>query len=71
MKNPLTPAGIEPATFRFVAQHLNHGATAVPHIGLVSIFSFLANVCFAITPTAHLRLPKVLWQLRFSSKFVL
>ena len=22
MKNPLTPAGIEPATFRFVAQHL-------------------------------------------------
>jgi len=30
MKNPLTPAGIEPATFRFVAQHLNHCATAVP-----------------------------------------
>jgi len=30
MKNTLTPAGIEPATFRFVAQHLNHGATAVP-----------------------------------------
>ena len=28
-KNPLTPAGIEPATFRFVAQHLNHCATAV------------------------------------------
>jgi hypothetical protein len=27
MKNPLTPAGIEPATFRFVAQHLNHCAT--------------------------------------------
>jgi len=24
MKNPQTPAGIEPATFRFVAQHLNH-----------------------------------------------
>ena len=31
MKNQLTPAGIEPATFRFVAQHLNHCATAVPH----------------------------------------
>ena len=30
MKNPLTLAGIEPATFRFVAQQLNHCATAVP-----------------------------------------
>ena len=30
MKNPLTLAGIEPATFRFVAQHLNHCAAAVP-----------------------------------------
>ena len=30
MKDPLTPAGIEPATFRIVAQHLNHCATAVP-----------------------------------------
>ena len=30
MKNPLT-VGIEPATFRFVAQHLNHCATAVPY----------------------------------------
>jgi hypothetical protein len=29
MKNPLTLAGIEPATFRFVAQILNHCATAV------------------------------------------
>jgi len=28
-KNSLTPAGIEPATFRFVAQRLNHCATAV------------------------------------------
>ena len=25
----MTPAGIEPATFRFVAQHLKHCATAV------------------------------------------
>jgi len=30
MKNPLTPAGIEPATYGFVAQHLNHCATVVP-----------------------------------------
>jgi hypothetical protein len=26
----MTPAGIEPATFRFVAKRLNHCATAVP-----------------------------------------
>ena len=32
MKNPVTLAGIEPATFRFVAQHLNHCATAVPQL---------------------------------------
>jgi len=29
-ENPVTPAGIEPATFRFVVQHLNHCAAAVP-----------------------------------------
>ena len=27
----MTPSGIEPATFRFVAQRLDHCATAVPH----------------------------------------
>jgi len=32
MKNPLTPAGIETATFRFVAQHLNHCGIAVPDV---------------------------------------
>ena len=29
-KIPMTPAGIEAATFRFVSQHLNHCAIAVP-----------------------------------------
>jgi len=30
MKNQMTLAGIELATFRFVAQHFNHCAAAVP-----------------------------------------
>jgi len=29
-KIPMTPSGIEPTTFRFVTQRLNHCATAVP-----------------------------------------
>ena len=40
MKNPLTPSGIEPATFRFVAQHLNHCATAIPSLTLCSLELF-------------------------------
>ena len=31
-KIPMTPSRIEPATFRFVVQHLNHCATAVSQI---------------------------------------
>ena len=37
MKNPLTLAGIEPATFRFVAQHLNHCATAAPEVDVPGV----------------------------------
>jgi len=32
MKNPLTPAGIEPATFRFVAQHLCYRGPRSKHL---------------------------------------
>ena len=46
-KIPMTPAGIEPATFRFVAQHLNHCSTAVPHFNIVpkSILQNKVNWC--------------------------
>ena len=37
----MTPAGIEPATFWFVAQHLNHCATAVPQCMYMDIYIIL------------------------------
>ena len=43
-ENPPTPAGIEPATFRFVAQHLDHCATAVPQ--LVHLVGFIIRIYF-------------------------
>ena len=53
MKNPLTPAWIEPATFQFVAQHLHHCTTAVPlyeqcYILLAPVNSFLFKRYFRI-----------------------
>ena len=48
MKNSLILAGIEPATFRFVAQHLNHRATAVPSsVRYLRIFSSVRCVYLA------------------------
>ena len=38
----MTPAGIEPATFQFVAQHLNHCATAVPRHTLYTFLDMTA-----------------------------
>jgi hypothetical protein len=36
----MTPSGIEPATFRFVAQYLNHRATAITnHLTLKTLTS--------------------------------
>ena len=56
VKNPLTQAGIEPATFRFVAQHLNHCATAVLHcvissceILYIQVFTSGSNGCLIHT----------------------
>jgi len=40
-KNKLTLSGIEPATFRFVAQHLNHCASAVPLYIYIYIYIYV------------------------------
>ena len=49
-KNSLTPAGIEPATFRFVAQHLNHWATAVSYTYLGRVnFLWMSAVKYTYT----------------------
>ena len=42
IKNPLTPAGIEPPTYRFVVQHLNHCIPRSPNQEVehnISVFS--------------------------------
>ena len=41
----MTPSGIEPATFRFVAQHLNHCAT-VPIFEMIS--EIQCEFCFEV-----------------------
>ena len=42
----MTPAGIEPTTFRFVAQHISHCATAIPTVAVfwfnIRVFPLLA-----------------------------
>ena len=40
----MTPSGIEPATFRFVAQHLNHCATAVPQLRVFEALKIIFSV---------------------------
>jgi len=39
----MTPAGIETTTFRFVTQHLNHCATAVPSYYIVHAYFEFSN----------------------------
>jgi len=45
MKNPLTPAGIEPATFQFVAQHLIRGP---PYTHIYIYIYIYIHVCLCV-----------------------
>ena len=56
----MTPAGIEPTAFRFVAQHLNHCATAVTIACNTSCFStatVVTRTCLSVARTS----PVFLW----------
>jgi len=67
MTNSMTPSGIEPATFRFVVQHLNHCATAVPtNVNVQNIFHERNNITSAQATCQYL------WTclLRHVAKFV-
>jgi len=66
MKNSLTPAVFEPATFRFVAQHLNHCVTGNPRTLLLPTYITLKyflrvfpdNVLYF--PIQHYRFPFIM-----------
>ena len=48
----MTPSGIEPATFRFVAQYLNRWATAVPIVTLY-LFTVILITVFWVKTFVH------------------
>ena len=51
MENSNAPSRIEPATFRFVAQHLTHCATAVP----VYIYTHTHTLCVCVCVCDYVR----------------
>jgi hypothetical protein len=58
-KIPMTPSGIEQATFRFVAQYLNQSTTAVPVLCVTSIY--VTNILVNSVDTVQETLVTILW----------
>ena len=68
----MTPAGIEPETFRFLTQHLNHCATAVPSKETVNGKSKLVPLQTWRDPegSRNLKFPDFVTTAHVGSKFV-
>jgi hypothetical protein len=55
-KIPMTPSGIQPATFQFVAQHLNHCATVVLYNTQIQV-EYMHTVIYIVNKTGDVRTP--------------
>ena len=71
-ENPLTLAGIEPATFRFVAQYFNLCATLYifQRMGIILIFPFVTNFLKYLPTTRTLKRKATLELSLFSFSFL-
>jgi len=61
MTNPLTPAGIEQSTFRFVAQHLNHCATNLIGTKIIVLRELMPCIVVVVVVDTICKEPTVLF----------
>ena len=66
-KIPMTPAGIEPTIFRFVAQHRNHCATAVPQNYVIAASNTSSQPFMICMQYVYKHMSRSLWSAGISS----